>query len=128
MVLAYNGLEADQHALARQLDVIEEIGAPASRVLRLNSPSFAVTYREGDDADLRTALARGTPPILSVTTGELPYWDEDTAHAIVLVGMNDETALVNDPAFEEAPVSVRIGDLLLAWDEAHNAVALIERR
>ena len=51
---------------------------------------------------VRDALEGDIPPIIFVTTGELPYWDDDTAHAILLVGLDDMTALINDPAFDEA--------------------------
>ncbi|MCS6846244.1 MAG: hypothetical protein RMN52_00850 [Anaerolineae bacterium] len=75
--------------------------------------------------DLTDALSRGVPPILSVFTGELPYWDVESLHALVLTGIQDEVAFVNDPAFP-TPMRVGLSDMLLAWDERDNSVAFIQ--
>lgn len=50
-----------------------------------------------------------------VKTGELPYWDEDCDHAVVVAGLDDEVVYLNDPAFPDAPVQVPRGDFDLAW-------------
>jgi len=67
------------------------------------------------------------PAILEVKTGNLPYWSEDTDHALVFSGAEGgdvrDTAIVNDPAFPNA-MSVHLGDVLLAWDE-HDIVLLL---
>jgi ABC-type bacteriocin/lantibiotic exporter with double-glycine peptidase domain len=91
------------------------VGAPASRIKRLEARGFEVVDRTGSLAELGSWLAQGTPCILFVRTGELPYWDVDTAHAVVLTGLTDERAFLLDPAVGEAPVEVSPDDLLLAW-------------
>ncbi len=58
------------------------------------------------------------PCILFLRTGELPYWQLDTPHAVVLAGLEADQAHIFDPAIEEAPVSVSQGDLLLAWSHS----------
>jgi len=67
--------------------------------------------------------------IVSVRTGELPYWEEDVPHAVVVVGIDTatEVAYVNDPAFEHAPIAVPVGDFVLAWDALGNRCAMIGR-
>jgi hypothetical protein len=125
MVLAYWGIERDQSALARQLQMIEKAGTPGSRVHLLASATLQVTYRSGELADLKTALGQGIPPIVLVYTGELSYWDQATAHAVVLLGMGSDWAMLNDPGIYQAEVRVSLDELQLAWDEMANLYALL---
>ncbi len=82
-------------------------------------------YWPGESQDLFDALATGRPLILAALTNQLPYWTETTQHALVLAGLDGDVATVHDPAFAD-PVQVNIGDVLLAWDEMGNSLALIE--
>jgi hypothetical protein len=66
--------------------------------------------------------------ILLVDTAQLPYWSHRTAHAVVLMGLDDSTAYVNDPAFDTAPLTIPLGDLLLASDGVGNLAAVIAPR
>jgi hypothetical protein len=125
MVLAYWNIERRQQALARQLHMVPDAGTPASRIRLLSSDVLHVTYREGTLTDLRYALAQSVPPILLVHTGELPHWHVATAHAVVLLGFADNSAMLNDPGFDEAPIEVRLGDVQLAWDRMANLYATI---
>lgn len=135
MVLAYWGIERDQSDLARQLRLIPRAGVPGSHVRWLASDRLDVTYRSGNLADLTAALDQGVPPILLVHTSQLPYWNQATAHAIVLLGIepapsvaegNDQVVL-NDPGASQAPVRASLSDLMLAWDEMANLYALIRK-
>lgn len=86
---------------------------------------YGVDYGPASDARvLAQALHLGTPPILLVLTENLPYWQTRTAHAVVLVDMDDEVALVNDPAFAERQV-VSLNHLLLAWSDFDQLYAVI---
>ena len=73
MVLAYWGIEQDQHVLAAQMETIADGGTPGPRVKRLQSRTLNVTYGDGEISDLQSAIQRGTPPIALVLTSELPY-------------------------------------------------------
>jgi len=55
------------------------------------------------------------PSILFVRTRELPYWQIDTPHAVVLAGVEGDSVYLFDPAVEAGPVSIPSGDLVLAW-------------
>lgn len=125
MVLAYYDLALDQASIAEQIGIIRGLGAAAFNILRLRIPGMRVTYQRGEPADLPDALSRRVPPILSVFTAELPYWNVESLHALVLTGIRDEIAFVNDPAFPE-PMQVSLNDLLLAWDERDNSIAFIQ--
>ncbi len=128
MVLAYWGVERDQSNLARQLQMIEKAGTPGSRVRLLTSATLEVIYRSGNLADLYAALSLQVPPIMLVYTGELPYWNRATAHAVVLLGIESDLAILNDPNAHQAAIHVPLGDLLLAWDEMANLYALLKRK
>jgi ABC-type bacteriocin/lantibiotic exporter with double-glycine peptidase domain len=125
MVLDYWGRSVSRQDLARQLNTDPDVGTPASRVLRLQSSTLSVVYTHADEDKLRGWLAQRVPVIVLVDTAELPYWSHRAAHAVVLVGVEGDSAYIHDPAFETAPLSVRLGDLLLASDAMSNLVVAI---
>jgi len=114
MIAAYWGQPLLQDDIANWLGATG-VGVPARRIQRLATRGFNVVYRTGSISELETWLKRNVPCILFVHTGELPYWNIDTPHAVVLVGLTPEQAFLLDPAFEEVPVTVSPEDLLLAW-------------
>lgn len=126
MVLAYWGIEREQAVLAKLLGTIPGVGTPGSRVHKLVPMGLAVTYAQGSLTDLQIALTHNLPPILLVYTGELPYWSLATAHAIVLCGISEDWALVNDPGIAQPMVQANVGDLLLAGDAMANLYALLQ--
>jgi hypothetical protein len=60
-------------------------------------------------------IDRGVPDIIFLRTGELPYWQVDTPHAVVLAGLEADSAYLFDPAVKTVPITVSSGDLMLAW-------------
>ena len=124
MVLDYLNRSVDYLVLL-QLLKIKPFGAPASNIRLLEQLSLSVTYRVTDVAGLESMLAQGQPVIVFVRTGELPYWDYSTDHALVVVGYDDAGIYVNDPNFTETPISVPRGDFELAWLERDYYYALI---
>jgi ABC-type bacteriocin/lantibiotic exporter with double-glycine peptidase domain len=125
MVLGYWGLPVSYQDLTRQLGTDPNVGTPASRALRLQSSTLSVEYSQADEAKLRDYLAQHVPVVMLVDTAELPYWSRRAAHSVVLVGVEGSMAYVNDPAFDIAPLSVNLGDLLLASDAMSNLVIII---
>jgi hypothetical protein len=139
MVLAYLGrsvsvavYSTDQDDLAMRMGVKPFVGAPYSAIKRLISPGVHVVYaRQGNLPTLRDALNHSLPVILFVQAGELAYWQgHKSQHAIVMIGWDGatQTAYVLDPAMPPAPLTVPLGDLMLAWDEMDNAYAVISLR
>ncbi len=94
---------------------IEWFGAPASHIRYLEKLGVVVTYKQGDLVELHQQLWQDRPCIAFVQTGELPYWAEDLAHAVVVVGLDDKNVFLNDPAWPDAPMQVARGDFELAW-------------
>lgn len=126
MVLAAQGIEQDQTRLAQKLGVIPGIGLPGSRIKQLATSQIQVTYGEGELGDLQTAVSNRTPPITLVSTGELPYWDTTTPHAVVVTGIDEKAVWLHDPAKEQPHIEVPLGDFLLAWDMMMNLYAIIK--
>lgn len=127
MVLAYWGIQRKQRDLASELQLIAGAGTPGSRIQRLASPFLNIYYGQGQLSELEAALDQGIPPITLVYTGELPYWNIATAHAVVLLGKSGQSVLLNDPSLEQGHTSVSLGDFHLAWDEMSNFYALLKR-
>jgi ABC-type bacteriocin/lantibiotic exporter with double-glycine peptidase domain len=129
MMLAAVDVDVDYNRLKNLLGVTN-IGTPYSRLQRLESiqPDLHVTLQPGDLHDLFTAIDAGTPPVIFVYTGELPYWSSAVYHAVVLVGYTETEFFIHDPAFAYAPHTVTIGDLELVWIEDDSYVAVVQHR
>jgi len=127
MVLRYLGISATYPRLLRLLHV-ESHGALLSSLKALESLGVTVTFRTGTLAELHQYLLTDQPPITLVLTGELPYWNESTLHAVVVIGLDDQYVYVNDPAHPEAPILVSHGDFELAWLERDELYAVLKRR
>jgi ABC-type bacteriocin/lantibiotic exporter with double-glycine peptidase domain len=128
MVLSYLGFRSVQDHLARELDARPPLGTPASSVTLLRSDVLDVTFTSGDLDDLRVHLAHDWPPIVFVQAGELSHWRGHVSqHAVVVVGVDRQAVYVLDPAADAVPLSIPIGDFLLAWSELDYIYALIVR-
>lgn len=127
MVLAYLEQPALHEDIARQIGA-RPAGVPASNIRRLAAWGLNIQFGQGSLNELADAVAKGHPPIIFLRTSELPYWREDTPHAVVLVDLDPESASLLDPAYEdETPVKVNVGDFLLAWSHFDMMYALITR-
>jgi ABC-type bacteriocin/lantibiotic exporter with double-glycine peptidase domain len=125
MVLAYLGHDYTEEDLVRLLRT-RSFGTPADNIRLLGQLDCSVILEQGTEADLHRHLARGLPCVIFLKTEVLPHWQIEDAHAVVLVGMADETVYINDPAFDGAPVSVPLQNFLLAWSEFDYEYAVIE--
>ena len=114
MVLDYLGLPQDYDQLNRLLGIDPLVGAPFGNLRRLVEVGASLALSEGTLAGLAEHLAQGRAPIVLLTTGDWPYWPEDTPHAVVVVGLDETDVYVNDPAFADAPQRASRGDFELA--------------
>jgi ABC-type bacteriocin/lantibiotic exporter with double-glycine peptidase domain len=126
MVLGYLGEDVTEAYLAQVMGSYW-YGTPASRVRRLSSLGYQVTYEQTTLDQLRVYLDRQVPCIVFLRTGGLPYWDEDVPHAVVLAGIEDTTVYLHDPAMDSGPTIVDLEAFLLAWSEMAYYCATIER-
>ncbi len=127
MALAYLGIAADYDQLLKLLEV-QWFGAFSSRVRNLEQLGITVVYKQGTLDELREHLQNNRPCIAFVDTSELPYWDRVTGHALLVVGLDDQSVYLNDPAFPNAPVQVSHGDFGLAWLERDEFYAAFQLR
>jgi len=130
MVLAYLDAPCSQADLARRLGTRSHIGTPHSHIIRLRSSETSVRYEaNGTAATLYSYIERELPVIMFVQTSELPHWrGHKSRHALVVVGVDDESVSVLDPGASPDLISVPLGDLLLAWDETDATFAVLSRR
>ena len=124
MVLNYLGAPAEYDRLVSLLR-IQEWGSPFHNLARLEALGVKVLVERGEIESLQSCLARQLPPVVLVDTGQLPYWNEATGHAVVIVGIEGGKIYLNDPAFPDAPRAVSMGDFELAWIDADQFYALI---
>lgn len=128
MVLQYLRFDLEYADLLLLLQ-IRNFGAPAGNIRRLSQRGLHVTYSVSDLAGLHQLVNGGTPVIVFVRTGDLPYWSHSTDHALVVVGFDSDVqqVLAHDPYFDQGPQAIPEGDFDLAWSERDYHYATITR-
>lgn len=125
MVLTHLGVSVHYQRLFKVLHIQKGLGTPFPNIRELARIGINVTYRSGALVDLYTFLHNGSPIIVPVKTLELPHWEIDTDHAVVVVGMDQQWVYINDPAFARAPIPISHGDFDLAWLERDEYYAVL---
>ena len=124
MALDYLGHRVDYPRLLKLLK-IKPYGAPASNIRLLAALGLNVVYSKTDLGGLEAMLEAGHPVIVFVRTGDLPYWTYSTAHALLVVGFDEDRLYVHDPHSSDAPIAVPRHDFELAWLEREYYYALV---
>jgi uncharacterized protein YvpB len=127
MVLNYLGQDVDEITLVARLGTTE-LGTPGNRLLCLNSADLNVFFGPLTLPLIYDYLQSGSPIIALVRTLFLDYWQDDLAHAIVVVGYDDQHLLLNDPDLAEAPQSATLNGFLAAWGEFDFLCGVITKR
>ncbi len=100
MALAYFGVDLSQTLIASRIRHIPGAGTPARNVALVSVPGIRISYFTLGTLDqIRQSLTKNAVPIVLVRTSELPYWEEDTAHALIIARLNEDAIFVHDPAF-----------------------------
>lgn len=117
MILAHLGMNMPEAEVAKTLGA-KPFGTPSFAINKLRDLGLIIDYREWSVAEVVSALDKNKSVLIFVRTGFLEYWQEDVAHALIIVGLELERHFwVNDPAQLDAPVSVSWDGLLAAWAE-----------
>lgn len=126
MVLAYYGIEKDEITIGHLLELSEE-GTSILNVELLEHAEIGATVRAGEiqESEIRQFLDRGIPLIAGVMTGNLPYWNSNRPHSVVVIGYDEQLVYLNDPKFSEAPQRVSWDDFRLAWGRFGRFAAII---
>src|SRR5262245_11098177 len=106
MMLNYLGHSVNYDKLLKLLRVRTDIGAPASIIRQLETLAVTVIYKQGNWEELQAHLENNRPCMTLVKTSELPYWAEESDHAVIVIGLDDELIYLNDPVFPDAPIQV----------------------
>lgn len=126
MVLEQIGHNSSYKKLYKRLK-IGESGTPFSYLRYLEKWGINVQFKRGTIDELKKCCEKEITPIVLVRTGELPYWNENVSHAMVIVGVDQMNVYIHDPAFADAPKSVPVGDFDLAWLEMNEKMAILSR-
>jgi len=129
MILAYLQVPVSYDRLTRLLRTMP-IGTFFRNLRYLEAAlGLSVTVGYGNLQVLGTHLDTGLPIIVSVNTKMLSYWNnQETIHALVVMGMDEEQVYVNDPAHEDAPMTIPLAEFELAWfeeKELYDVIGLI---
>jgi ABC-type bacteriocin/lantibiotic exporter with double-glycine peptidase domain len=125
MVLTYRHIRFNYRRLLKVLRIQPGVGTAFPNIQALKQEGITVLYQQGSISDLYTFLSKDRPVIVPVKTSELPYWEEQTDHAVVVVGMDSHSIYLNDPAFSTVPMQVSHGDFDLAWLERDEYYAVL---
>ena len=128
MMLGAINIQVPYERLLSILD-IKPWGTPHRNILKLAElvQGVAVIYKQGAIPDLFQALDKNKAVMVFVWTSDLPYWQLETWHAVVVVGYDEQHFYLNDPAFDHAPQTVSHGNLDLAWIAYDTYYAVIEK-
>lgn len=125
MILRYLEIPFRYERLLRVLET-ERHGTVFSKLYNLRTLHVALQIQAGDFDLIADTLHTGLPMIVAVNTAELQsYWQSTVAHAVVVIGMDDEYVYVNDPAFDRSPQRITRGEFDLAWLEMDNLCCII---
>jgi len=125
MVLAFLERPVEPKWLRRVLES-SGLGTPGFKLLNLNHHGYDVTYASAtDERALTQALSVSVPPIVLLYTTHLPYWEHETAHAVVIVAMGKDQVTLNDPAFPASPQTISRDAFMLAWSDFDYLYALV---
>ncbi|MBI3247717.1 MAG: hypothetical protein HYZ50_14535 [Deltaproteobacteria bacterium] len=118
MVLAFQGVHLEE---AERCDLLKTDAAGTSlvdldEVLQQSFSHCQVRVEASSLATLRQSLQSNIPPIVIVHTDLLKsYWQKECVHALVVIDIEDQIVLVNDPFFADAPKRVPVAEFLAAW-------------
>ncbi len=66
--------------------------------------------------------------IVLVDTEFIEYWEFSTAHALVIVGFDDDHIIVNDPYLEDQELKIAKANFIQAWSSFQNLMIMIKKR
>ena len=126
MVFAYHGHPTSEATLAQRLGTTL-FGTPLSNAQRLQTRRIKVQITSLTVEQLQQHLQQNIPVIVRLWTQMLTYWHQDTSHVALVVGFDEESVYLNDPAFADAPQLVVWDSFLAAWAEFDERSIIVSR-
>jgi ABC-type bacteriocin/lantibiotic exporter with double-glycine peptidase domain len=102
-------------------------GTPIRNAKRLREDGYDVEVRQLTRTDLESYIESGLPVIVRVWTLMLGYWNVTTSHVVVVVGYDDNSVFINDPAISNAPQQVVWDAFLAAWAEYDETAVIVSK-
>lgn len=132
MILGFHHVEMAESDARRLLRTKPYSGAHPINLLQLSEFGFDAWPYEGTVAELKQRVHGGVPMIAFVWTGSLRYWAKtggvDYLHAVVVVGFDETTVSIHDPAMQDGPMGLPWSEFKDAWQYSRQMMALIEHR
>ena len=98
------------------------VGTPASRILRLAQLGVTVTYDSGHEQLISATIEQGLPLIVFIFTGDLPYWQANLRHAVLVVGFDEPVSGYLTPHSMITP-STLLG-VIFYWRGANSTIGM----
>ena len=127
MVLDHLGIRISYQRLARILRAQPSF-TPFSNLRFLEVLGLSVTLAQGNPASFEPYIESGLPVLVSVKTMGWQHWgDEVTEHAVVVVGVDEQSDLIyiHDPFFPTAPIEMPLIVFEIGWEEKGRQYAVI---
>jgi len=130
MVLSFFNITKSEQDI-RRLVKIKPAGVNPLNLIHLKNWDIEVNISFSNFDILEDIITQKKPSIALLWTGELDYWDSekyfDYLHAVVVIGIDNENILVNDPAFSKYPQHFPVNNFLEAWSYSQYMLILIEK-
>lgn len=107
MILDYLLIPYQYEQLLRTLNT-RSFGAQFYNIRNLQALGVSVELLRGDLDQLIAHLATGLPAIVFVNTAFLSHWTQETGHAVVVIGVDEQSVFIHDPAMDEPAKAIPI--------------------
>ncbi|MBI3922865.1 MAG: C39 family peptidase [Armatimonadetes bacterium] len=126
MVLAYHAVEMTEEEVVELLDT-DFTGTVAKNVHRVSRFGFVTAIYRATCDDLYRHLGSGLPCIVLVHTIHFPQQAPDRSgrHAVVIVGLDDESVYLHDPLAESGPTRMPLPSFHAAWQARGHPLVLL---
>lgn len=127
MVLAFYGYQVAESQLRALFKTRPSGTSLANVLLRLPELGYTASVYSASLFELERNIEKGIPCIVQVWTEHLSYWQSAWMHNVVVVGIEGDSVLVNDPAFPDAPQAIARSEFERAWAAADRLLIRIEK-
>ena len=127
MILEYLGETTTEEFLRRFLKT-KYYGTNLLNIRYLSDIGFRTTIIDSSIEELKKLIKEQKLPIVRLVTRDLDFYDFDGYHAVIIVGINQKSGIVNDPYFETEVIEIPIHDFIFAWAECDYLTIIIESK
>jgi ABC-type bacteriocin/lantibiotic exporter with double-glycine peptidase domain len=115
MILAFHRKDYSESDLRKLLKTRMGGTSPARLIWQLPILGFEALVETGSLQSLSEHLNVGQPCIVHVWTLPLPHWDKEAIHALVVIGMSEDSVLAHDPSLPTGPTTIPLSSFVSAW-------------